>query len=103
MTPRPSPTTWRPTGARTTSPLRWRTASRTPPPPWTCTRRTRRPWQADVGLRSFFKDVGDAAASGIHAVSSGLNTVDRYINPFHVEQGSTRTGDSPGNSFLGNV
>lgn len=56
-----------------------------------------------MGLGDFFKDVGNVASGAVHDVSSGLNTVDRYINPFHVEQGSAKTGDASGNSFLGNV
>jgi hypothetical protein len=56
-----------------------------------------------MGFASFIKDVGHAATSGINDVASGLNTVDRYINPFHVEAGSTRTGDTSGNSPLGNL
>lgn len=54
-----------------------------------------------MGLGGFLKDIGHAAASGVHDVSSALNVVDRYINPFHVEAGSTRTGDTSGNSPLG--
>jgi hypothetical protein len=56
-----------------------------------------------MGLGGFFKDIGNTAASAVHDVSSGLNTVDRVINPFHVEQGSTRTGNTSGNSPLGNL
>jgi hypothetical protein len=56
-----------------------------------------------MGIGSFLKDVGHGAASLVHEASSGLNTVDRYINPFHVEEGSTVTGDTSGNSFLGNA
>lgn len=43
-----------------------------------------------MSLGDFLKDVGHAAASGIGAVSSGLNELDKLggLNPFHVEQGS---------------
>jgi len=56
-----------------------------------------------VGLGSFLSDIGHAASGAVKDVSSGLNTVDRYINPFHVEQGSIKSGDTSGNSPLGNV
>lgn len=56
-----------------------------------------------MGLGSFFKDVGHVAAGAVNDVSSGLNVVDRYINPFHTEKGSAQSGDNSGNSFLGNM
>lgn len=57
-----------------------------------------------MGLGDFFKDVGKGAAAGISGVSSGLNDVDKYINPFHVEAGSIKDPTkAAGNSPLGNV
>lgn len=54
-----------------------------------------------MGIGSFFKDVGDGVASGLNATTSALNAADRYINPFHVEQGSTRTNAPNQSNFLG--
>lgn len=57
-----------------------------------------------MSLGDFFKDVGHAAAKGVSEVSSGLNTVDRYINPFHTEQGSASDEDKAKyNSLAGNT
>lgn len=56
-----------------------------------------------MGLGGFFKDLGKDASGAISATSGALNSVDRYINPFHVEQGSMKSGDTSGNSPLGNV
>ena len=55
-----------------------------------------------MGIGSFLKDVGDAAASGVSGAASALNVVDRYINPFHVEQGSAKNPGEPNRgNFLG--
>lgn len=57
-----------------------------------------------MGLGSFFKDIGHAATSTIKDVSGALNTVDRYINPFHVEPGSSSAADQAKyNQPLGNI
>lgn len=57
-----------------------------------------------MGLTGFFKDIGGAVASGVHDVTGALNTVDRYINPFHVEPGSSSPADQAKyNQPLGNI
>lgn len=59
-----------------------------------------------MGLGEFFKEVGNVAGHGaaslVGGIASGLNTVDRYINPFHEEAGSAHNPDvqNKGN-FLG--
>jgi hypothetical protein len=50
-----------------------------------------------VGLGGFFKDLG----KGVSATAGALNTVDRYINPFHTEAGSAHTGAPNQSNFLG--
>ena len=47
-----------------------------------------------MGLGDFFKEIGDGAAKSLNATTSGLNTLDRYINPFHTEAGSAKSGDT---------
>jgi hypothetical protein len=57
-----------------------------------------------LGLGDLLKDAGSIAKSAIGGTASGLNSVDKYINPFHVEQGSAKDpSKAGGNSPLGNV
>lgn len=57
-----------------------------------------------MSFGNFLKDVGGSFKSGISATAGGLNTLDRYINPFHVEAGSASDADKAKyNSPLGNV
>lgn len=56
-----------------------------------------------MGLGDFFKEIGGGAAKGLNATTSALNVVDRYINPFHTEAGSTRTGDTSHQGILAPV
>lgn len=56
-----------------------------------------------MGLGNFFKEIGGGAAKGINATTSALNVVDRYVNPFHTEAGSARTGDTSHQGLLAPV